>query len=188
MALISLVQAGVKQTPPPERRGQQPSLEVGLGLGSYPVPSSAHRPRTGSENHGDPGPNLVRQRRPPPVATGDSTGRAVARPPASGATVGRVTGFPLPSGLRRSGGPERQRSRQVRARHRPHRWRRSQRRAGVQPQGAPRPTSVRASHERSAQQQLAAQFTGRLSFRSRAAGLRTRRASQRAQGETRWPI
>ena len=32
-------------------------FEAGLGLGSYPVPSSAHRPQTGSENHGDPGPN-----------------------------------------------------------------------------------------------------------------------------------
>jgi hypothetical protein len=102
-------------------------------------------------------PTIVRQRRPPP---------AVARPPTSGATGDRETGFPLPSGLRRFGGSETRRSRQARARHRPHRWRRSQRRAGVRPQGVPRPASLRASHERPAQRQLAARFTGRSPFRS----------------------
>jgi hypothetical protein len=192
-------------------------FEVGLGLGSYPVPSSAHRPRTGSENHGDPGPNLVRQRRPPP---------AVARPPTSGATGGRETGFPLPSGLRRSGGLERRRSRQARARHRPHRWRRSQRRAGVRlllcearcggrstsPGGAPallpscEPRAPRAATVSRPVYPCSAVGPLRgwalVVSQSRggpaalpstfctfcAVGAETRRASRRVQGETRWPI
>jgi len=183
VALISLVQAGVKQTPP-ERRGQQPSLEVGLGLGSYPVPSSAHRPRTGSENHGDPGPSgcgncgphlPLPARRPPARLAAER--RASHSRPASDAPAARRRSGPgkpghvtVPTGgAVPNGGPgfDYYSAKPAAA-------------GEARAQGAPRPYSLRASNERLAQRHLAAQFTGRLSFRRRAARPPRTRFSRRA--------